>query len=132
MSEVNKHAEIIANTVYHVYPYRVGFPTGGFDPKTPHADDCGGCLINAEVKKLVDKLNTLSPVEEIIAELKEAKNTIKTLVEDISKAFEIAGLTEESSVTSLVETLVWEQNRLTRLLEGVKQDLNITIKKLRE
>lgn len=129
---MNEHAEVIANTVYHTFPYSVGFPLGGFGPETPHADDCGGCLINAEVKKLVDKLNELSPMEEIVANLEAANQTVETLSFEISRAFEIAGVPEEGTVTSLVGLLVTQRAHLTSLLEDIKKDLNITISKLRE
>jgi hypothetical protein len=126
MSEVNEHAEIIANTVYHTFPYNMLIPNF----KGPHADDCGGCLINAEVKKLVDKLNELSPVEEIIANLEESNNNLETLRADKSLAFRLADFREDGSISYLVTNLVSERDRLARLLESTKRELNTTIRKL--
>lgn len=127
--EVNKHAKIIQDTVFHTYPY---IPSGMFKPDTPHSEDCGGCLINAEVDKLVAELNALSPIEKIVEELKNEKEKRKALMLDCDKAFEKANVSKEGSVSELVAELVDDRDRLIRLLRAIKTDINNIAFKMRE
>ena len=128
MKEVNESAQKIRDQVFHTFPF------GTFRPnfKGPHADDCPGCIIEAELDKLVEKLNELAPVEKIIAELDDEKAKVESYKEDRSKAFIIGGLREEGSVASLVAIFVSEKDRLTHLLGVVKNDLTETVRKLNE
>ena len=116
---MNEHAEIIANTVFHTFPYNMLVPNF----KGPHAEDCGGCIINAEVAKLVHKLNMLSPVEDIIAELEKEKEKREALTQDRWDAFDKAGVEKAGSVAELVEDLVAQRNRLLHLVEAIDIDL---------
>lgn len=126
--EVNEHAEIIANTVYHSYPYnKIG---KGFTGSEPHSEDCGGCLINAEVDKLVAKLNALSRVEKIIEQLNHEKAERNALRVDRFRAFDKAGVTEEGSVADLVGTLVDERDRLNSLLKEIKHDMQYILRQI--
>lgn len=126
--EVNEHAEIIANAVFHSYPFKkMG---RGFNASEPHSEDCSGCLINAEVEKLVTKLNTLSPVEKIIEQLNHEKKEANTLRADRFRAFDKAGINEEGSVTDLVGKLVDERNHLISLLQEIKKDMKFILTKI--
>lgn len=117
--DVNEHAKIIADHVFHSFPYNQMIPNF----KGPHAEDCEGCIVNTEVEKLVAKLNALSPVEEIIAELEEEKEKRHILTEDRWNAFDKAGVAKEGSIADLVASLVAERDRLIRLLEVIDNDL---------
>ena len=121
--EVNKHAEIIKEQVFHTFPY------GAFIPnfKGPHADDCPGCIIEAELQILVDKIAELSPVEDILAELGLEKMKNEAHVEDRKNAFTRAGMEDSKTMTllELVGMLVNDRDRLTRLLDTVSSDLNV-------
>ena len=125
--EVNKHAEIIKEHVYHTFPYNTLVPNF----KGPHAEDCGGCIIEAELQILVDKIAELSPTEDIIEELKTARNVIRTLKSDNSRAYDIAGVIERGSVDSLVRDLVEERNNLTQVLKKVTDDLDAVMNTLK-
>ena len=121
IKEVNEHAEIIRNSVFHSYPYN----RMGFKPDAPHAEDCEGCLINAEVYKLVTKLNALSNVEKIIDELENERKERQALTTDRNLAFEIAGLNAEGegSISDLVIMLIDERDRLIQLLATIRTDI---------
>lgn len=121
-AEQNEHETIIKNTVFHTFPYSMMIPNF----EGPHAEDCGGCIINAEVEKLVAELNRLSPVKEIIAELEAAKKKIETLTEDRRKAFFIANRPDEGAVAGLVAVLVSERDQL----DHVRKTIESTLKKL--
>lgn len=125
--EINEHAKIIADHVFHSFPYNQFKPNF----KGPHAEDCEGCIVNAEVEKLVDKLNLLSPVEEILAELEKEREKRKTLTEDRWNAFDNAGVPKEGSIADLVATLIAERDRLIRLLEDIDNDLWIIRNKIK-
>ena len=128
MSEQNEHAKIIADHVFHSFPLNKFIPNF----KGPHAEDCEGCIINAEVEKLVAKLNILSPVEEILAELEKEKEKRRMLAEDRWSSFDRAGVPREGSVADLVATLVDERDRLTRLLKVIDTNLRIIRTKINE
>jgi hypothetical protein len=121
---MNKHAEIIQNTVYHTYPYHL---TGMFNPDEPHSEDCGGCLINTEVKKLVAELERLSHVENVIAELEHEKIARAMLSLERHQAFEKAGVVENGSVVDLVAALVDERDLLASQLHRIKSKIHILI-----
>jgi hypothetical protein len=123
---MNEHVKNIQDLVFHSYPYN----RLGFSPNTPHAEDCEGCRINEEVKKLVYKLDALSPVEKIVEELKNEKELRESHDRDRNTAFKIAGV-ERESVSDLVTELVEERNHLRRLLETVKIDINNISKKIK-
>ncbi len=128
MSDLNKHAERIRNTVFHSYPYnRVGLK-----PDSPHADDCEGCLINSEVDILVTQLNALSHVEDIVENLKRETELRKLLSDERRDAFKIADVAEEGSVAELVRDLVDERDRLLRLLHTIRNDISDIEKKIKE
>jgi hypothetical protein len=123
----NEHAEIIANTVYHTFPFDIQ----GFKSDAPHSDDCGGCLINAEVAKLVEKLDSLSHVEDVLAQLEHEKEERRKLTLDRWEAFEKAGAVDNGgSVSDLVRELVDERDRLLGLVQEVKSDMNFTLKRI--
>jgi Zn-finger protein len=126
MREVNVHANIIADTVFHTFPYNKMIPNF----KGPHAEDCGGCIINAEVEKLVNELSALSPVKKIVAELEDKKDELQLLMLDRRQAFEKAGVTEEGSITDLVTTLVHERDRLASVINTLRDSINTTAKVL--
>jgi hypothetical protein len=128
---MNEHVQVIQDLVFHSYPYN----RMGFKPDAPHAEDCEGCRINAEVKKLVRKLEALEPVETIVAELKNEKAMREALLLDRRQAFEVArvpGQVGGRSITDLVGDLVDERNRLTQLLKTIKSDVNNIAQKLDE
>lgn len=120
--EVNKHAEIIKGAVYHTFPYNMLVPNF----KGPHAEDCPGCIIEAELKILVDKIAELSPTEDIIEELEEEKRKNKAHVEDRTNALARAGLGDAADIdlVELVGSLVDERDRLTGRLDMVLNELN--------
>lgn len=127
--EVNKHAEIIKQQVFHTFPYNAFIPNF----KGPHADDCPGCIIEAELKILVDKIAELSPVEDIVEELEreKAKNAVYT--EARESAFAIADVEDDGtrSLVDLVESLVNERDRLDGFLTTILEDLNEVTSKLK-
>lgn len=120
LKDVDEHAKIIADHVFHSFPYFQMKPNF----KGPHAEDCEGCIVNAEVEKFVAKLKALSPIEKIVAELEKEKEQRRALTVDRWHAFDKAGVAEEGSVTDLVESLVNERARLTRLIEEINNDLD--------
>ena len=124
--EVNTHAEKIKEQVFHTFPYNMLVPNF----KGPHADDCPGCIIEAELQILVDKIAELSPVEDIIAKLETAENVIKTLKSDNSRAHDIAGVIERGQVDSLVRDIVEERDRLSDLFVEVSKDLKALVRKV--
>lgn len=127
LEEVHEHAEIVRNNVFHTYPFTKML--AGFNPDAPHAEDCGGCLINAEVDKLVEKLEKLSNPEKIVEELEHEKEERRLLTLDRWTAFEKAGLPEEGSVTDLVERLMHEHaldlKTLNEALEYEKEERRV-------
>lgn len=125
-NNVNEHAEIIANLVFHSYPHKAM----GFNPNEPHAEDCEGCLINAEVAKLVVKLNALSDVEKTLSELEEVKKELSILKLDRWRAFEYAGVAEEGPLAVLVAGLLNERKHFSRLLQTIKNDINSIASKI--
>jgi hypothetical protein len=117
---INEHAEIIANHVFHSFPYKQLIPNF----KGPHAEDCEGCVVEAEVEKLVTKLNSLSHVEDIIADLERERHLRELLSEERHLAFKKAGIDSDGkSVTELVESLVEERDRLRSLLSYVRDNI---------
>lgn len=126
--DVNEHAKIIADHTFHSFPYKQLIPNF----KGPHAEDCEGCIIESEVEKLVSKLNALSPVEEIVAELNEEKERRRTLGVDRHRAFDRAGVPEAGTVADLVATLVDERDQLIHLLEVIDNDLQLIRSKIKE
>ena len=122
--EVNKHAETIKEQVFHTFPYNQFIPNF----QGPHADDCPGCIIEAELQILVDKIAELSPVEDIVAELEDAKRKNEIHRKARENALAIAGLHEDSpsALVEVVGNLVSEKDRLTRILTLVSDDLTAT------
>lgn len=128
-SEINRHAEIIRDNVFHTFPFNRMIPNF----KGPHAEDCGGCIIEAEVDKLVTKLNALSHVEDIIAELEQVKHGRKLLSDERHLAFEKAGVNADGkSITDLVESLVKERDHLHNLIEYIRNNMNNILIKVNE
>ena len=121
---VNKHAEIIKEQVFHTFPYNAFIPNF----KGPHADDCPGCIIEAELQILVDKIAELSPVEDIVEELEREKAKNAVYIEARQNAFDRAGVYYNNTTTlvELVGDLVDERNRLARILTLVSDDLTAT------
>lgn len=124
---MNEHVRVIQDLVFHSLPYNRMI----INPNTPHAEDCEGCLINAEVKKLVRELDALSPVRAIVAELKEEKEARRALTLDREQAFKNAGV-DSGSVSDLVAGLMHDREMLTQKLERIKGDVNNIAKKLDE
>lgn len=119
LKDVNKHVQIIADHVFHSFPYKQFKPNF----KGPHAEDCEGCIVNAEVEKLVAKLKILSPVEEILAELEREKEKRRTLIDDRWNAFDKAGVPKKGLIADLVADLIAERNRLLHLVESIDNNL---------
>lgn len=124
--KMNEHAEIIKNTVFHTLPYNKWM----VNENDPHAEDCGGCIINAEVEKLVAKLDALSPVEDIVAQLEREKEERRLLVLDRLRAFKKAGIAEEGPIEDLVVILVAERDLLRSQLQEIKRDVGNISEKL--
>lgn len=117
---VNEHVEIIKKTAFHTYPFN--FLT--FNPNDPHTEDCGGCIINAEVDKLVDKLNEFSHVEDIIAQLEEVQEEKRLLKLDRVYAFRKAGKNVgDGTITDLVTELIDERDALISKLQEIKKGI---------
>ena len=125
--DVDEHAKIIADHVFHSFPYKQFIPNF----KGAHAEDCEGCIVEAEVAKLVAKLKELSPVEDIIAELERQKEARRVLVTDRRHAFEKAKLVEYGTVTDLVADLIKERDRLLHLVDEINHDLETIRNKIR-
>jgi hypothetical protein len=128
---MNEHVKIIQDLVFHSLPYNRMI----LNPNTPHSEDCEGCRINAEVKKLVRELDALSPVRAIVAELKEEKEGRRVLALDRERAFAMAGLPGQSggrTVADLVAELMNDRDRLTSKLDRIKGDVNSIAEKLNE
>lgn len=118
--EIDKHVEIIRNSVYHAFPYNQLVPNF----KGPHAENCEGCIIEAEVDILVAELRSLSRVEEIIADLNREKELRHLLSEERHKALELAGISDETlSVADVVIQLIEERDQLQRAAEKLKKQL---------
>jgi len=122
--DVNEHAKIIQDTVFHTYPYnRIGFKSDA-----PHAEDCGGCIINAEVEKLVVKLEALSDTVKIAARLEASNTERERLRLDRGRAFEKAGVVINGPVSDLVETIINDRDQLAEQLRQIKAELNTIIR----
>jgi len=136
MTKVNEHAKIIADTVFHTFPYNQMIPNF----QGPHAEDCGGCIINAQVEVLVAELDRLSPIKSIVADLENKKKELELLTLDRRRAFEKAGITEfkkagvaeEDSITDLVTSLVRKHDQLVRVIKAVRNGTNTTAELLNE
>ena len=127
--EVNTHAEKIKEQVFHTFPYNQFIPNF----QGPHADDCPGCIIEAEVQILVDKIAELSPVEDIIAKLEAEKLKNKTYMNDRRNAFKRVGAEGNTTmtVTQLVEIVVEERDNLNQILKTVTDDLDAVMNTLK-
>lgn len=125
--EVSEHAEIIKDTVFHSYPHN----SIGFKSDAPHAEDCGGCIINAEVEKLVTKLNDLSDTVKIKAELAEVKMELEDHKLDRWRAFERANVIADGPVVDLVDTLIDQLNRFAHLVQTAGIDVDDIAERLR-
>jgi hypothetical protein len=84
------------------------------------------------VEKLVAELNALTPIENIVAELEHERNARKMLSVERDDAFKRAGVVEEGSVVDLVDALVQERDRLTKLLTLIRGDITLIERRFRE
>lgn len=129
MSKANVHLEIIYKNTFHSFPYQKMHIN--FDG--PHAEDCEGCIIEAEATKLVQELESLSHVEELKADLQRERELRQVLSDERHEALKAAGVNDHGqSVAEVVGYIVREQDRLERLLRYVEEDVNDLVQKMKE
>jgi patatin-like phospholipase/acyl hydrolase len=126
LDEIYEHADIVRKMVWHKFDNN----KFGLNINNPHAEDCEGCVIEAEVTKLTDKLRALAPMERIMTELKEEKKNRKALEKDRERAFVKAGLVEEGLVSDLVVMLMESNDRLRNQIKVFKNDINAIAREL--
>lgn len=120
----NEHAKIIYDHVFHSFPYNQFIPNF----RGEHAEDCEGCIIEAEVDKLVAKLESLSHVEDVIAELERERDLRKLLSDERHQAFVKAGVDDEGqSIANVVETIVNQRNDYRGLLASVRESIKFLL-----
>lgn len=118
--EIDKHVEIIRNSVYHAFPYNQLVPNF----KGPHAENCEGCIIEAEVDILAAKLRSLWYVEEIKLNLKREQELRTLLSNERHHAFNRAGIEDKGqSIADLVGSLVDERDQLLLTATMLKKKL---------